>query len=181
MLRVSLIGLGLAVEPHARSLMELTPDVEVRWAASPSAARTQAFGARYPFPCTNDVAAAIKDPAVDAVFLLTPPNTHLELAQQAFEHRKHVLIEKPLEVSVERAARIVAMAETAGVGLGVMLQHRFRPASLRLAELLRQGALGTIQTASLAVPWWRPQSYYDEPGRGTRARWGRRAPDSGDS
>lgn len=172
MLRVSLIGLGMAVEPHARSLMELQGEVQVRWAASPSSVRTAAFATRYPFPVTNDVAATIQDPEIDAVILLTPPNTHLELARQAFEHGKHLLVEKPLDVTLERAEAIVAAAEAADRRLGVVLQHRFRPAAMRLSELLRQRALGAIQAASLAVPWWRPQSYYDEPGRGTVARDG---------
>lgn len=172
MLRVSVIGLGMAVEPHARSLMELPDQVEVCWAASPSKQRTQAFAARYPFPVTNDVMAAIQDPNVDAVILLTPPNTHLELAQQVFAHGKHLLIEKPLDVTLQRAAAIVAAAEAANMRLGVVLQHRFRSGALRLAEILQQDALGSIQAASLTVPWWRPQSYYDEPGRGTLRRDG---------
>ena len=172
MLRISLIGLGMAVEPHARSLLELRDRVEVCWAASRSVERTRAFAARYPFPVTNDVTAAIQDRTVDAVILLTPPDTHLELAQQAFAHGKHLLIEKPLDVTLERAAAIVAAAEAADLRLGTVLQHRFRSGALRLAEILEQEALGSIQAASLIVPWWRAQNYYDEPGRGTLRRDG---------
>ena len=75
MLRVSIIGLGMAVEPHARSLPDLRDRVEVRWPASPSQARTEAFAARRSFPVTNDVGRAIADPEVGAVLLLTPPNS----------------------------------------------------------------------------------------------------------
>jgi predicted dehydrogenase len=172
MLRVALIGLGMAVEPHAASLLECQDEVEVRWATSPSAARTNAFAARYPFQVTNDVAMVLRDPDVDAIMLLTPPNTHLELAREAFAHGKHLLIEKPLDVTIARAEAIVGAAEAAHLRLGVVLQHRFRPAATRLSELLQEETLGPIQAASLAVPWWRPQSYYDEPGRGTLARDG---------
>jgi predicted dehydrogenase len=172
MLCVSIIGLGMAAEPHALSLMDLRRDVQVRWAASPSAARTGAFAARYPFPITNDVDRAIADPQVDAVILLTPPNTHLELARKIFDHGKHLLIEKPLDVTLDRAQAIVEAAEKSDRRLGVVLQHRFRPGAERLSELLRQEALGAVQAATLNVPWWRAQSYYDEPGRGTRARDG---------
>ena len=49
---------------------------------------------------------------------------------------------------------------------------RFRPGSLRLHEVLREGGLGEVQAATMMVPWWRPQSYYDEPGRGVKARDG---------
>jgi predicted dehydrogenase len=53
-----------------------------------------------------------------------------------------------------------------------VLQHRFRDAGVAMRDLLASGRLGEIQAASVAVPWWRPQSYYDEPGRGTQARDG---------
>ena len=53
-----------------------------------------------------------------------------------------------------------------------MLQHRFRPGILRLRAVLEAGGIGTVQAASMTVPWWRPQAYYDEPGRGTIARDG---------
>jgi predicted dehydrogenase len=79
---------------------------------------------------------------------------------------KHVLLEKPLEISTARAEQLVR--ETARVKLGVVLQHRFRPA----AERLRSVDLGRMVSASALVPVWRPQSYYEQPGRGTKARDG---------
>jgi predicted dehydrogenase len=59
-----------------------------------------------------------------------------------------------------------------GVKLGVVFQHRFREASEHLRTLLRQRALGALAVINVSCPWWRAQSYYDEPGRGTRARDG---------
>jgi predicted dehydrogenase len=171
-IRVAVIGLGPASEPHAKSLMDLADRAEVRHAVSRSEARTQAFAARFPFPTTTDMESAIADPAVQAVLVLTPPNAHLDVAERCFRAGKHVLVEKPLEVSLVRAQSLVASARQAGRRLGVVLQHRFRPASLRLREIVASGALGSIETASMTVPWWRPQSYYDEPGRGTLARDG---------
>ena len=85
---------------------------------------------------------------------------------------KQVLMEKPVERSVAAAERIVATCQTAGVKLGVIFQHRFRPASRQLAGLMADGALGALQAVHLSVPWWRPQAYYDEPGRGSFAQDG---------
>jgi predicted dehydrogenase len=85
---------------------------------------------------------------------------------------KHVLLEKPVEVNAERAAAVVAACERAGRTLAIVFQHRFRPASLRLAELLRAGALGRILTASASIRWWRPPEYFAQPGRGMFARDG---------
>ena len=83
-----------------------------------------------------------------------------------------MLLEKPLDISTARARALVDAAGSAGVTLGVVLQHRFKPAGSKLRELLRAGALGAIVNCSTIIRLWRPQSYYDEPGRGTKARDG---------
>ncbi|HTV74979.1 MAG TPA: Gfo/Idh/MocA family oxidoreductase [Candidatus Acidoferrales bacterium] len=172
--RISLavVGLGNAFVPHAKSLQDLADRVSVHWAASPSPERTRTVAEQFGFPVTNDVDQAIMDPAVEAVLLLTPPSTHPDLTRRCLESGKHVLLEKPLACSLEDAESIVADAKRFDRRLGVVLQHRFRPGSMRLHDLVRAGALGKIQAASMSVPWWRAQGYYDEPGRGTIARDG---------
>ena len=131
----------MAVTPHARALQDLVGDVEVTGAYSPTQARRAGFAERFPFPTTGDLDGLLDDPSVDAVMILTPPNTHGELVARAAAAGKHVLVEKPLEVSTDRAEALVAAAEAAGVTLAVVLQHRFRPAAERLAALLAEGAL----------------------------------------
>ena len=171
-IRIGIIGLGNAVEPHARSLIDLADRVEVVAAASRSEDRLRAFAQRFSFPMTTDIEGLLASRDVDAVWILTPPNSHLELVKAAAKGRKHVLLEKPLDISLDRAEAIVAGMRGVGLSLGVTLQHRFRPASLRLKALMDEGALGTIGAASCTVPWWRPQAYYDQPGRCTMARDG---------
>ena len=170
--RIALIGLGMAVTPHARGLLDLHERVDVVGAFSPSEARRESFAARFPFPTIDSLEAVLEDPSVDIVAILTPPNTHLELVQRAAAAGKHILLEKPLEISTERAVALVACARAAGVRLGVMLQHRFRPAGMRLRAMIQAGELGAIIGCSTSIRLWRPQSYYDEPGRGTKARDG---------
>jgi predicted dehydrogenase len=172
MIGVAIVGLGNALQPHARALLDLKDRVRVVWAAASSAARLKDVGERYGFPTTTDVAQAIADKAVDAVVVLTPANAHLPIAEVAFAAGKHVLCEKPLEVDVARGERLIAAGRRAQRRLGICLQHRFRPASQRLHAVLASGALGEVQAATMMVPWWRPQTYYDEPGRGVLARDG---------
>jgi predicted dehydrogenase len=169
---IAVIGLGPAAQPHAQSLIDLADRVDVRWAVTRSQVRADAAAARYPFPITTDLDRAIADPTVQAVLLLTPPGVHLELAERCLSAGKHVLVEKPLEVSVERGRRLVAAGRASGLRVGVVLQHRFRPGAVRLRALLVDGALGELAAGWMTVPWWRPQAYYDEPGRGTLARDG---------
>jgi predicted dehydrogenase len=170
--RIAMIGLGMAVSPHARSLLDLRDRVEVAYAFSRSEARRQAFAARFDFPLTGDLDRIIDDASVNAVMILTPPNSHLELVQRCAAAGKHILLEKPLERSTERALQLVEAAHAKGVKLGVVFQHRFRDASEHLRRLLERGALGELVAINVISPWWRPQIYYDEPGRGTLARDG---------
>jgi len=109
---------------------------------------------------------------VEAVVICLPNDLHAPVALAAARAGKHVLVEKPLELTSERGQRLVDTARRTAKTFGVTLQHRFRPASLRLKAALESGELGTIEAAFLSVPWWRPQSYYDEPGRGTLKRDG---------
>lgn len=164
--KVGIVGLGMAVAPHAKSLQDLK--VEVAHVFSPSAERRRKFAERFPFPQTDSLQTILEDRTVNAVLILTPPNTHLELVEKFAAAGKHVLLEKPLEVSLERSERLVKAA--ARIKLGIVLQHRFRPGAEKLRELLPE--LGKIVSASAAIPNWRPQGYYDQPGRGTRARDG---------
>ncbi len=171
-LRIAIIGLGMAVAPHARSLLELSDRLVVTHAHSRSEPRRADFAAKYGFPVTENIDTVFSDPDVDAVLLLTPPNTHLELVQRAAAAGKHVLLEKPLDITLARAEALVSSAEQANVILGVVLQNRFRPGAEALHGVVSDGRLGRIVSASARIATWRPQSYYDEPGRGTRARDG---------
>ena len=170
--RLAIVGLGMAVTPHARGLMDLADSVEVVHAFAPSAPRRRAFGEKFPFPLTDCLDTILRDGSVEAVAVFSPANTHRDIAIRCAEAGKHVLMEKPLDITTARAEELVAACREAGVTLGVVLQHRFRPAGMKLAELLRAGELGGIVGCSTIIRLWRPQSYYDEPGRGSFARDG---------
>jgi UDP-N-acetyl-2-amino-2-deoxyglucuronate dehydrogenase len=166
--KLGIVGLGMAVTPHAKSMRDLKDRVEVAYAYSPSAERRKKFAERFAFPQCDRLETILDDRSVDAVLVLTPPNTHLEIVERCAAAGKHVLLEKPLEVSTAKAEALVK--GSSHIKLGVVLQHRFRPAAEKLRE--RLGELGQIVSASAFIPNWRPQSYYDQPGRGTRARDG---------
>lgn len=169
---LAIVGLGMALKPHAQALAELRDVYEVVGGYSRSAARRDAASAEFGLPATDDLDALVADPAVEVALLLTPPDRQHEIASRFLEAGKHVLIEKPVDLTAARGAEIVALADERDRRLGVVLQHRFRKSSLKLEELLTEGALGRLSAANCAVPWWRSQAYYDEPGRGTLARDG---------
>src|SRR3989304_2707186 len=106
-MRVAIVGLGMAVTPPAKSLLALSGRVEVAYAFSPSRERREKFGDRFPFPRCDSLETILEDASVGTLALLTPPNTHLELVRRCAEAGKHVLLEKPIETRTARAEQLV--------------------------------------------------------------------------
>jgi UDP-N-acetyl-2-amino-2-deoxyglucuronate dehydrogenase len=171
-LRLAVIGTGLGSTPHFQSLQDLSAELEVGWIQG---SRADAMASRYGLKNARkavDVSSICNDKSIAAVLVLTPPNTHLEVVQALALAGKHVLVEKPLEITLPKATELVEACERAGVLLAVMLKHRMRPAALALTSWPSSPRASSPVSASASVRWWRPQSYYDEPGRGTLARDG---------
>ncbi len=106
---------------------------------------------------------------VDVVCVCTPSGTHCEVAEAAAAAGKHLLVEKPLDVTLERADRIIEAARRHGVKLGGVLPSRFKAGPARAREALAQGRLGRLALAGAYVKWHRPDSYYEGSWRGTLA------------
>ena len=169
---VALVGLGAAASPHLRSLQDLSERIDFRYAVTRAPRPDRVAPYTGPVRLVSALDEVLQDPAVQAVIVATPPASHLEICQRCFAAGKHVLLEKPLEVNLAKSAQLVELAQQSGLHLGVVLQHRFREAALVLQNLLDDKRLGEVQAASVRVPWWRSQAYYNEPGRGSLARDG---------
>lgn len=169
---IAVIGLGAGSKPHLEALDELKDQIEVVGVFNRSPARAEKVKARYGYRIYNNAQEIADDPAVDIVLLLTPPDNRLPIVEMMARAGKHILSEKPIERTLEAAENIVTICEDAGVHLGIMFQNRFRSGAIRLREVIENNELGDIALARAVIPWWRAQSYYDEPGRGTFARDG---------
>lgn len=171
-MRIAVVGAGLSSAPHFLSLQDLSAELELACVVARSPERLAALSLPASTQRSTRLEDVLEDPGIAAAIVLTPPNTHGEIVQRLARAGKHVLVEKPLDVSLEKAEQMVDICEQNGVKLAVMLQHRMRDASLALARLIKDGSLGQLLSASASIRWWRPQTYYDEPGRGTLARDG---------
>jgi predicted dehydrogenase len=171
-LRVAILGAGLASAPYFKSLATLSDRIQVVWVLGRQLEKLAAITLPQGAQATTSEHDIFDDSSVDAVFILTPANTHLHFTRLAAQAGNHVLLEKPLEVSLDLATQLVSICETAGVVLGVMLQHRMRKGATALRQLVGSGRLGSVISASANIRWWRAQSYYDAPGRGTLERDG---------
>jgi UDP-N-acetyl-2-amino-2-deoxyglucuronate dehydrogenase len=171
-MRVGVVGAGQACAPHFQSLHDLQSELELSWVIGRDFGRLAALELPAGTRTSTRMEDLLDDNTVQAVLVLTPPNTHLDIVRRVAGAGKHVLVEKPLEVSLDKGQQLVEVCEHEGVKLAVMLQHRMREAARALAQLVASGTLGSLVSASASVRWWRPQGYYDEPGRGTLARDG---------
>ncbi|SFB76616.1 Gfo/Idh/MocA family protein [Tropicimonas isoalkanivorans] len=173
-----LIGVGMVARTHVDAVAATDGKVTLRGVMAAHADRAEAFAETVASASGqkpkiyNDIAEVAADPAVDLVLLCTPPNARMEIVRALAEAGKPMLMEKPIERDSAAAEEIVTLCEANGVPLGVVFQHRMREASQHAAAVLAEGALGPLAAVEVTVPWWRPQSYYDEPGRGTYARDG---------
>lgn len=172
-LGVGVIGLGMAVTPHAKSLKDLSNRATVRGIFARNPDRRAETAEQFGFPAADSVDAIIDDPDISVVLLLTPPNARGDLVARLAAAGKHILMEKPVERTTAAGEAIVETCEKNGVKLGIVFQHRFRPITLKLKALVESGELGEIACVRVSVPWWRPQEgYYDQPGRGSLERDG---------
>lgn len=171
-MRIAVVGAGQASAPHLQSIADLHEEVTLARVVARSAGKLDALSLPEGAVTSTRLEDILDDTTLQAVLVLTPPNTHLEIVQKLARAGKHVLVEKPLDISLEKAEQMVEICAQSGVKLAVMLQHRMRDASLALTRLVQDGTLGQLLSASASIRWWRPQSYYDEPGRGTMARDG---------
>ncbi len=167
-----IVGCGMIARFHARALAEVF-GAKLTALVSRSATSAEAMIAELSLSGVsvyNDLASALKDRRVDVVIITTPSGAHLEPAIAAASAGKHVVVEKPLEISPERCDRIIDACERYGVKLCTIFPSRFHDANIALHEAVAQGRFGRLTLGETTCKWWRTQQYYDEGGwKGTQA------------
>ena len=166
---VAVVGCGAIGQTHAAVAsgldgLEIVALVDaVETSAEILAATMNSSGLKRPrvYTSLND---ALENPHVDLVVITTPSGLHVEQAAAALSARRHVVIEKPLDVDLVRARVFVGEARRAadeGLVSSVISQHRFDTASEIVHEAALNKRFGTIATAMASTSWWRSQTYYD--------------------
>ena len=163
-----LVGTGNIANTYVNAARKVA-ESEIVGVVSRSIERAREYAAKNSLGRPFD-SLATADLEYDAVMLATPNGLHHRDAILAAGLGKHVLTEKPLDVTLENMDRMIEACRRAGVKLGVSYQRRLSPANIALKKLLDNGALGRIYAADLAVKFFRGQSYYDSGAwRGTLA------------
>ena len=110
---------------------------------------------------------AVQHPEVDVVSICTPSGTHAEIAETAAAAGKHLLVEKPLDITLPRVDRILSAASRANVTLASVFPLRFMKGVRQAKQALDAGRLGRLTMADAYVKWYRPPAYYEVGWRGT--------------
>ncbi|MFI5892410.1 Gfo/Idh/MocA family protein [Actinoplanes sp. NPDC051513] len=166
--KFALVGAGVIGKHHGMVMGQLPGQVDLVAVADVASERAEALAAERggtPYPSLD---AALAAQEIDVVVVCTPTGKHGEVAIAALEAGKHVIIEKPAEITVARTDEIIRAQQKAGTLVTVISQHRFDPATEQTLEAIGKGELGRITSGIASIDWWRGQSYYDSGGwRGT--------------
>ncbi|WP_170366864.1 Gfo/Idh/MocA family protein [Ruegeria arenilitoris] len=171
-MNIALIGLGMVSGTHVAAIRASDQGLSLAGVLGRNPDKAAEFARRNETRAFVSVEKIANDPKVDFAIIATPPDQRTELVRILSTASKPILMEKPIERTLGAAKAIVEQCEVSGVPLGIVFQHRARAASQALKSAIERGELGAIATVEIRVPWWRDQSYYDEPGRGTYARDG---------
>lgn len=163
-----LVGLGIIGNQHVNRLE--SPDIPagLRSVYDANPDLVAAFAERTGATASRSLDELLAEADVEAIIVAVPSGLHCDIAVRALEAGKHVLLEKPIDITVAAADRILAAQAASGSVLSVASQRRFAPAHRHLKQLIESGALGRLTAATVEVPLWRTQEYYDSAGwRGT--------------
>ncbi len=159
-IRFGLVGCGAISTQHIEA-MEAIEGARLVAVASASAERARTVGERRGVPWTTDLAELLDRDDVDAVTITTPSGLHAGQALAALARDKHVLVEKPIALSVADADAVIAEGLRHGRTVGTISQRRFEPVIRALREAVAAGAFGRISLVVVEGLYHRPQSYYD--------------------
>jgi UDP-N-acetyl-2-amino-2-deoxyglucuronate dehydrogenase len=158
--RFGLVGCGVIAPIHARSIAEL-PEARLVAVCDIIPEKAQALAGQYSAEVYTDYNEMVERADIDVVDVLTPSGLHAEVGIAAARAGKHVLVEKPMDVTLEKADALIAACLESGVKLGCISQHRFDPAVVALKQAVVAGHLGQLNFGGSHTKWYRSQGYYD--------------------
>lgn len=171
MLNFALVGCGRIAKRHSELLGERQiAGARLAAVCDVVAAKAEAIGTRFDVPWYVDLHEMMRKEAVDVVVVLTESGRHADNVVALAPYRKHIVVEKPIALTLADADRMIDACDKAGVKLFVVKQNRFNVPVVKMRQAYEAGRFGKLVMGTVRVRWCRPQSYYDlDPWRGTWA------------
>jgi len=163
----AIVGCGVIAPFHARAIRAagnatLRAVVDI----NPEAAKRR--GREFGVEAYTDLRRVLERPDIEAVCVCVPSGMHAEIGVQAAQAGKHVVVEKPIDISLAAADRLIAACREHRVKLAAISQHRFDGGVVRMGAALAAGRFGRLLLGDAVIKWYRTQQYYDSGGwRGT--------------
>jgi UDP-N-acetyl-2-amino-2-deoxyglucuronate dehydrogenase len=161
-----IIGAGLIADFHGRAIESL-PNARLKGICGTNEMKVYRLAQKYKCRAYGSYSEMLDSDEIDIVTIATPSGAHMEPAIEAAGKGKHVICEKPLEVSLERIDKMISAHEKAGTRLGGIFNFRYNDSVRVLKEAVDKGRFGRISFASVYIPWWRNENYYNDSWHGT--------------
>jgi len=161
-----IIGAGLIADFHARAIKEID-SAKLAGFFDTNSRHSKKLAEKYSVKSFESLNHVLADRQINAVSIATPSGAHMEPALAAAKAGKHVLCEKPLEVTLARIDAMIEAHQKSGTVLGGIFQYRFDDAIAPLKKAIDSGRFGRITCAGVYVPWWRSDEYYENSWHGT--------------
>ncbi len=161
-----IVGAGLIADFHAKAICDIAQG-EVAGFCDGGSGRAKKLAEKYSCKAFESYKELVNSDKVDIIAIASPSGFHMEPAIAAAEAGKHVICEKPLEITLERIDAMIEAHERRGTLLGGIFQNRFNDAIKPLREAINSGRFGVITYAGVYVPWWRTDEYYNDSWHGT--------------
>lgn len=171
MLKIALVGCGRIAVRHADLLAGgHIPGATLAAVCDIEPDRAKKFGDKHKVPAFTDLHELARANVADAYTVLTPSGMHAEHVIALAPYGKHIIVEKPMALTLDDADEMIRVCDKAGIKLFVVKQNRFNVPVVKLREALDAGRFGKLVLGTVRVRWCRPQAYYDQdPWRGTWA------------
>ncbi len=155
-----IVGTGSISAIHAKAIAAME-DSTLHSVYNHRLESAEKLGSEYGVKGFSDLDKFLADPQLEIVTIATPSGAHFDSAMAALKAGKHVICEKPLEITTARIDELIAMAEATGKVLAAILNRRFHPAMDAFKTACEQGRFGKLTSASCYIKWFRDQAYYD--------------------
>jgi predicted dehydrogenase len=171
MLKVALMGCGRIAKRHSELLgFNQIDGASLVAVCDINESKAKVIGEKFNVPYFSDIEKLLHQVDVDLVAVLTESGNHAKHVVQVAKFGKHVLVEKPMALTLDDADRMIAACDGAGKKLFVVKQNRFNVPVVKLKEALGENRFGKLVLGTVRVRWCRPQEYYDQASwRGTWA------------
>ncbi len=163
---IGVIGAGMIADFHAKAIGDI-PAARIAGFCDNGSGRAKSLAESYGCSAYESYQSLIKDPEINLIMIASPSGNHLEAAVMAAEEGKHVLCEKPMEITPKRVDKMIEAHLKSGTYLGGIFPYRFNDNLIPLQEAIGNQRFGIITYAAVYVPWWRNDQYYKDNWRGT--------------